>query len=501
MIETRGQEIAESYTPKRLRDPRFYTDEINRELRSAGFRPDWIDPTRTPLIDDSFTGGIFDNSLLRVVSTFNSVGGVPIQLFAKILHPGKRITSDTLDERSLEERAKYEFEHLRAWNVMGLPSPATITLFSEDVGGDGGKIRVYTILMEYIGTPAHDLDIIATNTKITDYTKRLGDPFYTPEHKERLRNAIKSLGDRRKDILKSILQTQVETELRGTYYITVGEGKGKLKTHSYSATDQLKSAVHCAKEFKRWNQVLGGIVNPSARGLDQSVGMSLGLECNEAFNGLVTFLFDNKEKKRYVQGDEFLHHYMYDFKDGKRPVSVMIDANLAQLGDPLYGVMKTLTSPLLIGISYEELSELIRFRNELLRKKTTELSRSLAGVEKLVNKEDDETSLLRADLFALFLIPKLMGLKARDENRNKPHFERLYGSVKSYAHSLVEFPANEKPEVIGFDCYDSKQSIAALRERLDEVLRHIKARHKLNGRLETTINSTEVFLGKNNYLK
>ena len=246
---------------------------------------------------------------------------------------------------------------------------------------------------------------------------------------------------------------------------------------------------------------MGGIVDPRAQSLDRTIEIPLGYECNEAFHSLVTLLFPEKKRRRYVQGDEFLHHYMYDSREGKEVVSVMIDANLAQLGDPLYSAMKTLTSPLLIEIAYEELAELVEFRNELLTKRATELSKSLPGIEKLVEREASEASLLRADLFALFLIPKLMGLKARDENRNKPHFERLYSSVKPYANSLVNFPSNEKPELVSFNCYDSKESIDALRKRLNEVLSHIKARHKLNGKLEGMIGSVESFLIKNNYLE
>jgi len=491
--------IAESYTPARLKNPRYYTDVINERLRKAGFRPDWIDPSRNPQINDEVTGGIYDNSLLRVITTFNKKGYALYDFFAKIMHPDKRATSDTLDQRDLERRAIYEFEHLHAWNAMGLPSPRVIDMFSEDAGGNGNLSKVYTILMEYIGTPAHDIDIIAINSKIEEFRKRLGDPFYSQEHKEILRKAIGTLNESRKDILRSILKTQVETELCGAYYVNLGEGRDRLKTHQYEASDQLKSAVHCAKEFKKWNQIIRGAADPRIRGLEQVVSLPFGIECNMSLNSLVTFLFNGKNE-RYVQGDEFLHHYLYDTREDGRKVSVMIDANLTQLGDPMYGVMKTLTSPLLIEIPYEELVGLIEFRNEFFIRRMTELSKSLKGMESIVKNEDVKNSLLRGDLFALFLIPKLMGLKARDENRNKPHFERLYGLVKPYGNSMVEFPHNEKPENVSFSYYNSKESIEALSKRLNEVLQHIRLRHRLNGKLETMIKSAEDFYKGNNYL-
>lgn len=504
-IKTDNRQETAIYTPPRLLEPKFYTETISVELTRAGFRLNQIDPNRPPKTKREFTGGIYDNSILRVIEPLDSNGTSVFELLAKILHPSKRIIIDTLDHSNLESRAKYEFTHLKLWNELGIPSPKAITLFSDESNG----LQIHIILMKYLKAPFHDLDIIAINAKLNEYNEvlnALNNKDNDNGKKRTIKTYIEDLEKEKEKVIKSILKTQIETELLGTHFLNYGRSKAKkFPINIYSLEDQLKSAIYCAKEFKLKNDKDTGKVHPQAKDLNPNTGESIGTDYNTSFAALMEILFD-KIFFRYTQGDEFLHHYAFDEVDGKL-ASLVVDANLTQIVDPMCGVMKTLTSPLLICMPYDKLVEFIDYRNTTLIERANQLKGKMDGMDELLKRSESDIkhSFLRGDLFALFLIPKLMGLKSRDENKHLPHFLEILRAEKPYGdNGKINFPNSDKPSFVSFRQYSTEKIISALQKRLNQVIERLhknKSEYRLDSKLERIIYNVEDFLKRNHYFQ
>ncbi|MBI2107002.1 hypothetical protein HYT57_03380 [Candidatus Woesearchaeota archaeon] len=282
--------------------------------------------------------------LKKVVLRDAAQNTLPLRIFLKIASEINLGTDASLANRhhELSDSMLYQYEQMRLWNSLGLPTPIVFGLDTVN----HQRVTYYQLAMESWDGSTHDLNLLAL--------RELGNRIrgsrktYGPDEQAAY---LRQLDEEKSFIVNSSLNTVRAFHIIGTEGL---RNLTKLPTLGIFCHDDVeeyflrKRAINYASQFYRYTHNMEK---------DESVPR-LFLEKTVA--SLVHLVEPFRDESRYVyaQGDEYPQHFQFFSGFNGNRLSGIFDADHAMMTIPVYSYAKLLTSSLLNLTFEEELSYL-----------------------------------------------------------------------------------------------------------------------------------------------
>ncbi len=408
-------------------DPGTFEDILGREIKGM-------------FVESNRVLGILERGKKQIVTVKDGFGEK--KFLVKIYNPSQEKYKLNI---SPKEYIRYQFCNLKFWNEHGIPSPKVYKLYTQK--------DYETIIMEYIPTPSHDLDIIAIDTIIQKLEEIEQDPFYSKEIKSQIPKTIKSFNNLKNKIINSALCTIVKlSSLTNYIYSPEKDIDNEVAKRIFKPTLEFYSNKfnYYLETYLKWY-----FIKKDLDFNDKKIA-----EAKKKFKEAINFLIAPLLEKKYwdyVQGDEYLHHFKFWKKEGeKKEKSYIFDADRSMLGRIELSFAKLLLSYLL-DLSYEEVHDKLKNAFEKYKREH--------------KKDFDESYRTKCfDLVSLFELTTMLGKKANDELNNKIYYEAYTREIIKYRNPFINLCEICQPINITYEDYKTGTAIMKISRKLSEFL-------------------------------
>ncbi len=456
---------------ERLSLPQYYNEEpVRRRLEKLGFsgRITHVDP----LHKLERTMQFLDNAELYEIMIHSKQQDH--KLFSKARNYKPSIDPSIGDY-------DYQKAHLLFWERLGVKCPRVVDSYK--VGRDINRSEV--IVMEDIDGSPHAQDMLVFNDKLGRYYDARDIrkwPILANKHDE-LNDAIDWLNKTKREVLDSCLNTVHRLAILGTYVLENSRDPRNVRLRERTFRAQNPFEHYFGGRGSYYLENLIAFIESAKHGIPrEKLPDEVRTKIKETKPEYIQILsrllpfFNDPKTERYMQGDEYLHHFMDTGENGE---SLIFDADRAKIGPVYTSFAKVLYNPPLFGMPLQLSREI--FVNSLRQAKTLarELEVKHPGISRFV-EDDERLALKRLETTALgYHLLRLAGIKAVDATENVAiHWKFTTWAIKY--RSKIEFPLdpisgeNMKPETMSTNPYRAQKSIQTLRESLREMVATIK---------------------------
>ncbi|MBI4154946.1 hypothetical protein HY498_02585 [Candidatus Woesearchaeota archaeon] len=495
------KESIEQYRPKLLYDENYYrSGRVAEILERIG-----INPLRVTRVVPSKRGDmLFNRSFLFRISLEDNQKETLGTLFAKVYHPHKP-TIPTSRKKRLNLGQEYQYNLMKFWNELGIPSPIAIDYFeSTEYADNVAQYKTSTLLMSAFNSPTLDLDVIAVDQLI----KRINDITKAPFIGERgllirdnAAKDIKTLEQFKLNIVRSALDTINYVSIYCTSTLSNPESdlvkKVKDSLYKHPSDYYVEKGFYYLKIASIWFLIKNGILSLDSikkQNGDYIIIPPQVKDFLDKYNdklkrsfSLVSNLHRNILFESFVQGDEYLHHFYYD-KNGpmlEKKVSnsdlKIFDSSYGMLGSFIRSKLPILVSHLL-NFDYLTTKKLFEESQNNANSIANELKKVHLGKEVLGNfsinsKPIEESKIF--DLLSVYELINTIGLYAKQDILNADAWRQSIERKVEYVPTNPELfkfsqePYNFLPFDLTLERYSSEKAIDLMLQNLISRIDHI----------------------------
>jgi len=493
-----------SLPPKIFSDLNHYkSGPLSDRLRALNINPNEL--TRIS-VEPSEGVGMLERANAFVVSLYGSADEVRGRLFAKTIFQGQRPTTFKPQVIRARHSIEYQFNQMLLWDKYGLPTPHVMD-YVKEIRYMGSESRsIEGISMEGVWSPTHDLDLIAIDQRIREFTERCGKNFEPRDTVNRLEKQIKELKALREEILGSALATVYDFAIFGTPKISSDDVARPKNPLSFS----FRRLKHYMQQMVLWDNIDRGQFNiddlPEQR---VKILGPLGGHIHTARRTLCGTIEEfMRENMAYRQGDEFLHHMAYHWVNNDpldpepRKRTVIFDADRTTISALAHAQAKVLFNPI-PGVDYEIKHSVLKTATDRARLRLESAIAQEKSQEGLFDF-DEESMRRNLDFAAVYEMLCCLGRRAQDALINRDLHEKRFHNVIEYKNNHIpeEFGLNGQVNLVGG--YDIPQAIARLRHSLHELflwMRGGRTDYRMSAGQKRSVETLEALVRATNILE
>ena len=408
------------------------------------------------------TGGPLNTSELRKLK-LEFTERLPLELIAQIYDLRKPLSSLFKKTANPEGYYRRKFETMNLWERLGVVTPKPFHIeVTKQSNGNGEQPPIVTILTEYWPGPTHDLNIIAIQERKNSLTGNVEGRFLSAGERKIRESELRDLEIKEREVFSSILDTMAYLAVIGTNHFKDKEMKQERGT--FQEVEQ--GLPERLKEGMLWHLIQGGgvkIEEYRRNKVRERIETCIQKGIQKVMESALPLAKPINERSEwvYVQGDEYLHHFMYTPRGGIVQSGV-IDTDSATFSRIEQSAARLVTTPL-ANLSYETQLSLVKGfferEEEIAKGRGLQIPPRKPIEDRL--KDFDEIAIVQYLLF--------IGKKAIDILREPEYYTRFIERTVPYDSPQTGIRHTQVP----YSHYGSVHMIPRAETSLQERLEHI----------------------------